>query len=64
VAHSGRRLVRVVLALSTWYREKETHLEMMASMKVKAGVRSTIAEDKVGELYPMPANMKFCTQQL
>lgn len=37
---------------------------MMASMKVKAGVRSTIADAKVGELYPIPVNMKFCTQQL
>jgi len=37
---------------------------MMASMKVKAGVRSTIAEAKVGELYLIPVNMKLCTQQL
>jgi hypothetical protein len=49
---------------STWNREKETHLEMIASMKVKAGVRSTIAEDKVGELYPMPVDIKVWTQQL
>jgi len=49
--------------LSTLNRE-ETHLEMRASMKVKAGVRSTIAEAKVGELYLIPVNMKLCTQQL
>ena len=37
---------------------------MMANMKVKAGVRSTIAEAKVGKLYPIPVNMKLCTEQL
>lgn len=42
----------------------EMYLEMTASMKVKAGVRSTIAEAKVGELYPIPVYIKVCTQQL
>lgn len=33
-------------------------------MKVNAGVRSVVAEAKVGELYPIPKYINDCTQQL
>ena len=33
-------------------------------MKVNAGVRSVMAEAKVGELYPIPKYTNNCTQQL
>ena len=36
----------------------------MARMKVNAGVRSVMAEAKVGELYPIPKYINNCTQQL
>lgn len=35
-------------------RERREHLEIMASMKVKPGVKSIIADARVGELYSIP----------
>lgn len=39
-------------------------LVMMASMKVKAGTRSVMAEAKVGELYLIPTYINICMEQL
>lgn len=36
----------------------------MASMKVKAGIKSDIAVAKVGELKPIPKNLSIWTLQL
>ena len=41
-----------------------TNREMIATMKVNAGVRSTIAEAKVGELYAIPVYINVCSEQL
>lgn len=41
-----------------------TYLVMMASMKVKAGTRSVMAEAKVGELYLIPTYINICIEQL
>jgi len=35
--------------------KRETDLKTMAIKKVKAGTRSSMAEVRVGELYPSPA---------
>jgi len=38
---------------------KHTNLKRMASMKVKAGIKSDIAVAKVGELKPIPKNLSI-----
>ena len=45
-----------------WENREEPHPENMARMKVKAGVRSPIAEDRVGELYPIHVYIQVCIE--
>ena len=57
-------MINSTICPRTIYIHTNTYLEMMASMKVKAGTRSVMAEAKVGELYLIPTNKNICVEQL